>query len=75
MKLMEQISFGLNFIRLSGRITIFVDPERRLKEPLFDKGKLASGIAQITRGVVDRNKLELSDIKFSENLASFFFFL
>ena len=65
--------FWFEFHTTVGKDYYFVDPERRLKEPLFDKGKLASGIAQITRGVVDRNKLELSDIKFSENLASFSF--
>ena len=65
--------FWFEFHTTVGKDYYFVDPERRLKEPLFDKGKMASGIAQITRGVVDRNKLELSDIKFSENLASFSF--
>lgn len=67
--------FWFEFHTTVGKDYYFVDPERRLKEPLFDKGKLASGIAQITRGVVDRNKLELSDIKFSENLASFLFLI
>ena len=51
--------FWFEFHTTVGKDYYFVDPERRLKEPLFDKGKLASGIAQITRGVVDRNKLEL----------------
>lgn len=48
--------FWFEFHTTAGKDYYFVDPERRLKEPLFDKGKLASGIAQITRGVVDRNK-------------------
>ena len=65
--------FRFEFHTTVGKDYYFVGPERRLKEPLSVKGKLASGIAQIARGVVDRNKLEMSDVKFSENLATFSF--
>lgn len=65
--------FWFEFRTIAGKDYYFVDPARRLKEPLFNKEKLVSGIAQITKAVVDRNKLDLSNIRFSKDLASFTF--
>lgn len=65
--------FWFELRTVAGKDYYFVDPARRLKEPLFDKGKLASGIAQITKEVVNRNKLDLNSIKFSKDLVSFTF--
>ena len=41
-------------------------PAAGKREPLFDKGKMAMQLSEFTKGVVDRNKLDISSVTFSK---------
>lgn len=66
-------NFWFEFQTTSGKEYYYVMPAAGKREPLFDKGKMAMQLSEFTKGVVDRNKLDISSVTFAKDQGSFEF--
>lgn len=66
-------NFWFEFHTVEGKNYYYVMPAAGKREPLFDKGKMAVQLSELTKGVVDRNKLDISFVEFSKDQHSFGF--
>lgn len=66
-------NFWFEFQTTVGKDYYYVVPAAGKREPLFDKGKMAMQLSELTKGVVDRNKLDISSVTFSKDQGSFEF--
>lgn len=65
--------FWFDFRTGEGTAYYFVDPEKRLKEPLFDLETVVSFLSEESREIVDRKDFHLSDPQFSKDGRKFIF--
>ena len=66
-------NFWFEFQTTAGKEYYYVMPAAGKREPLFDKGKMAMQLSEFTKGVVDKNKLDISSVTFSKDQRSFVF--
>lgn len=66
-------NFWFEFRSMEGKNYYYVVPAAARREPLFDKGKMALQLSELTKEVVDKNKLHISSIVFSKDQHSFGF--
>ena len=66
-------NFWFDFQTTAGKDYYYVMPAAGKREPLFDKSKMAMQLSEFTKGVVDKNKLDISSITFSKDQRSFEF--
>ena len=66
-------NFWFDFQTTAGKDYYYVMPAAGKREPLFDKSKMAMQLSEFTKGVVDKNKLDISSIAFSKDQRSFEF--
>ena len=66
-------NFWFEFQTTVGKEYYYVMPAAGKREPLFDKGKMAMQLSEFTKGVVDKNKLDISSVTFSKDQRSFVF--
>ena len=59
--------FWFDFRTGQGIAYYFIDPEKRLKEPLFNMEIVLSQLSEDSRDVIDRKNFQLSDLRFSQN--------
>lgn len=65
--------FWFDFYTEEGRRYYWVNPDKRRKEELFDREKMACALSEYTRSVVDGKNLSVSGLEFSANQESFTF--
>ena len=66
-------NFWFEFQTTAGKEYYYVIPAAGKRELLFDKGKMAMQLSEFTKGVVDKNKLDISSVTFSKDQHSFEF--
>ena len=65
--------FWFDFLTTSGMEYYYVLPAAGMRVRVFVKGKMAMQLSEFTKGVVDRNKLDISSVTFAKDQGSFEF--
>jgi len=65
--------FWYRYLRGDGRHYVIVDPEKRTKSPLFDRGKLGKALAEAAGQEVDGTILELEGLEIERDVIKFTF--
>ncbi|MEG1738234.1 MAG: DPP IV N-terminal domain-containing protein [Odoribacter sp.] len=66
--------FWFDFRSGDGTASYFVDPEKRLQEPLFNAEALTAALSEYTREVVNSKDFRMSDPQFSKDFSKITFY-